>query len=135
MGPAISRYERAAAEFGALKDFLRGTNAQQVNLREKAPATKAPEGHAIYSAISGKLVFTASYMPAPPVGKAYELWILPVAGGAPIPAGMFTPDLQGDAAVVFPEIPLNVQAVGFGVTIEDEAGSKTPTLPIVLSGQ
>jgi anti-sigma-K factor RskA len=135
MGPAISRYERAAAEFENLKDFLRGTNTQQVSLHEKALAPKAPEGHAIYSATSGKLVFTASSMPAPPAGKAYELWVLPAGGGAPIPAGVFTPDLQGNAAVVFPEIPVNVQAAGFGVTVEDAAGAKTPTPPIILSGQ
>ena len=135
MGPAMSRYEKAAAEFADLKDFLRGMNTQQVSLHEKAPATKVPEGHAIYSASSGKLVFTASDMPAAPAGKAYELWVLPAAGGAPIPAGTFTPDLQGNAAIVFPEIPVNVQAAGFGVTVEDAAGAKTPTLPIILSGQ
>jgi anti-sigma-K factor RskA len=135
MGPAISRYEKAAAEFADLKDFLRGTNAQQVSLHERPPVNKTPEGHAIYSATSGKLVFTASNMPVPAVGKAYELWVLPAAGGAPIPAGVFTPDLQGNAAVVFPEIPVNVQAAGFGVTVEDAAGAKTPTLPIILSGR
>lgn len=135
MGPAISRYERAAAEFEDLKNFLRGANAQQVSLHEKALIPKSPEGHAIYSATSGKLVFTASSMPAPPAGKAYELWVLPATGGSPIPAGVFTPDVRGNAAVVFPEIPVNVQAAGFGVTVEDVAGSKTPTSPLVLSGQ
>ena len=135
MGPAISRYEKAAAEFADLKDFLRGMNTQQVSLHERPPVIKAPEGHAIYSPNSGKLVFTASNMPAPAAGKAYELWVLPATGGAPIPAGMFTPDLQGNAAIVFPEIPVNVQAAGFGVTIEDTAGAKTPTMPIFLSGQ
>jgi anti-sigma-K factor RskA len=135
MGPAVSRYEKAAAEFADLKDFLRGMNAQQVSLYERAPLTRAPQGHAIYSANSGKLVFTASNMPAQAPGKAYELWVLPAGGGAPIPAGVFTPDLRGNAAIVFPEIPANVQAAGFGVTVEDAAGSKTPTSPIVLSGQ
>jgi anti-sigma-K factor RskA len=135
MAPAISRYERAAAEFENLKDFLRGANTQQVNLRQTPLAAKAPEGHAIYSAVTGKLVFTASNMPAPPAGKAYELWVLPIAGGKPIPAGVFTPDIQGNAAVVFPEIPVNVQAAGFGVTVEKETGSDTPTAPIILSGQ
>jgi len=48
---------------------------------------------------------------------------------------VFTPDLQGSAAVVFPEIPVNVQAAGFGVTVEDAAGSKVPTSPIMISGQ
>jgi anti-sigma-K factor RskA len=133
--PEMKRYEDESAEFNQLKEFLRGTNAQQVSLHPKSAFTKAPEGHALYSAATGRLVFTASNMPAPPAGKAYELWVLPAAGGAPIPAGVFTPDLRGSAAVVFPDIPSNVQAGGFGVTVEDAAGSPKPTSAIILSGQ
>jgi anti-sigma-K factor RskA len=133
--PAMRRYEKESADFSQLKEFLRGTNAQQVSLHEKPAITRFPEGHALYSASTGRLVFTASNLPAPPAGKAYELWVLPAAGGAPIPAGVFTPDLKGSAAVVFPDIPSNVQAAGFGVTVEDAAGSPTPTSAIILSGQ
>jgi anti-sigma-K factor RskA len=133
--PERQRFERQATELSDLKDFLRGTNAQQVSLYEKPAFTKAQEGHVLYSATSGKLVFTASNMPAPPMGKAYELWILPAAGGAPIPAGVFTPDMRGSAAVVFPNIPADVQASGFGVTVENASGSDAPTSPIILSGQ
>jgi anti-sigma-K factor RskA len=133
--PELKRFEIQSAEFAELKEFLHGTDAQQVSLHEKAPLVKAPEGHTLYSAASGKLVFTATNMPPPPPGKAYELWLLPAAGGPPVPAGVFTPDIQGSAAVVFPDIPVNVQAAGFGVTVEDAAGSKTPTSPIILSGQ
>jgi len=133
--PAMKRYEAESAAFAELRKFLSGTDAQQVALREKPPLSKAPEGHVIYSATSGKLVFTVSNLPAPPAGKAYELWLLRAAGGAPIPAGLFTPDLRGNGAVIFPDLPANVQAGGFGVTIEDAAGSSTPTPPIILSGQ
>jgi anti-sigma-K factor RskA len=133
--PELKRFEKQSADFAELKEFLHGTNAEQVSLHEKPPLTKSPEGHALYSAASGKLVFTAANMPPPPPGKAYELWLLPAAGGAPIPAGVFTPDVQGSAAVVFPEIPANVQAAGFGVTVEDAAGSPAPTSAIILSGQ
>ncbi len=133
--PAMSRLEQQVSELAELKEFLHGSNAMQVTLREKPQTTKAPEGHTLYSATSGRLVFTASNIPAPPPGKAYELWVLPAGKGAPIPAGTFKPDLQGNAAVIFPEIPANVQAGGFGVTIENEQGSLTPTMPIVLSGQ
>ena len=132
--PEMKRFESDTAQLQELRSFLQGSHVQQVSLHEKPSLTKAPEGHAFYSATSGKLVFTASNMPAPPQGKAYELWVLPVKG-APVPAGMFTPDLQGNAAVIFPEIPSNVQAGGFGVTVEDAAGSPAPTSAIVLSGQ
>ncbi len=133
--PAMNRMERETAELTELKSFLHGTNAQQVSLHQTATATKAPEGHALYSATSGKLVFTVLNMPAPPAGKAYELWVLRSNGGPPIPAGTFTPNLQGNAAVIFPDIPSNVQASGFGVTVEDAAGSPVPTSAIILSGQ
>jgi anti-sigma-K factor RskA len=48
---------------------------------------------------------------------------------------MFTPDLQGNAAIIFPDIPQNVQAAGFGVTVEKAEGSPVPTSAIILSGQ
>lgn len=133
--PGMKRFERENAELQELKEFLRGTHVQQVTLHEKPQLGKSPEGHTLYSASSGKLVFTASNMATPPAGKAYELWILPAGGHAPIPAGVFTPDLQGNAAVIFPDIPVNVQASGFGVTIEDAQGATAPTPPIILSGQ
>ena len=65
--------------------------------------------------------------------KTYELWVIPAAG-APIPAGLFSPDASGTASVVLPSIPLGVPAKAFGITIEDAAGSSTPTAPIILSG-
>jgi hypothetical protein len=132
--PEMKRFEAEVTNLRELRSFLQGTHTQQVTLHTKPALSKEPEGHAIYSASSGKLVFTVSNMPLPPQGKKYELWVLPVKG-APVPAGMFIPDLQGNAAVIFPEIPPNVQAGGFGVTVEDEAGASAPTSPIVLSGQ
>ena len=132
--PELNRIESETAQLQELRNFLQGNHAQQVSMHEKPSLIKAPEGHVLYSATSGKLVFTASNMPAPPQGKAYELWVLPVKG-SPVPAGMFTPDLQGSAAVIFPQIPVNLEASGFGVTVEDAAGSPVPTSAIVLSGQ
>ncbi len=132
--PAMKRFEAQTAALSELQTFLEGSHAQQVSLHEKPALNKAPEGHVLYAANTGKLVFTASNMAAPPQGKAYELWILPLKGN-PVPAGVFTPDLQGSAAVILPEIPKNVQASGFGVTVEDAQGATTPTMPIVISGQ
>ena len=130
----MKQFEARNVEFEELRSFLQGSHVQQISLHEKPSLIKSPEGHALYSATGGKLVFTATNMPAPPPGKRYELWLLP-AKGAPIPAGMFAPDLQGSAAVIFPQIPENVQAGGFAVTVEDAAGSPAPTSAIILSGQ
>jgi hypothetical protein len=133
--PEMKRFELATAQLDEIKDFLRGTDAQQVALHEKPQLMKAPEGHAMYSVHTAKLIFTASGFQSPPPGKAYELWLIPASGGKPIPAGIFTPDTKGNAAVIFPALPPDVQAAAFGVTVEDSAGSATPTSPIILSGQ
>ena len=133
--PAMNRFERQNVELTELKSFLQGTHTQKVTLREKPQLNRVPEGHTIYSASEGRLVFTASNMAAPPAGKTYELWILPAGGGKPVPAGTFSPDTSGNAAIIFPPIPTDIQASGFGVTVEKAEGSQTPTMPIILSGE
>jgi hypothetical protein len=69
LGPAISRYEQQGAEYVQLEEFLRGNQGQHVTLRQTPQLSRLPEGHVLYSAMSGKLIFTASNMPAPPDGK------------------------------------------------------------------
>jgi hypothetical protein len=120
-------------------DTLRDTSAMNVSLHVplNAGATpKAdPEGHVTYQPTTGALVFVADHLDPLAPAKTYELWLLPTtAGEAPIPAGLFKPDLNGNATVVLPTLPKGVVAKGFGVTVENEGGSKTPTAPIVLAG-
>ncbi len=135
MMPEVARFETQMAKLSDLEQFLQGSNVQAISLHPKPVDKMQPEGHALYSARLGKLVFTASNLAPVPDGKAYELWILPRNGGAPIPAGTFTPGPSGNAAVVYPQIPAGVDAAGFGVTLENASGATTPTLPILLSGE
>lgn len=92
-----------------------------------------PQGKAIYVRDKARLIFVASNLPALPAQKAYELWLIPVQG-APIPAGVFKPDSRGSAIVVHPPLPAGVQAKAFAITVEPEAGSSSPTMPIVMMG-
>lgn len=92
-----------------------------------------PQGKAIYVRDKSRLIFVASNMPALPPQKAYELWLIPVQG-APIPAGVFKPDARGSAIVIHPPLPAGLQAKAFAITVEPEAGSSTPTPPIVMVG-
>jgi hypothetical protein len=103
---------------------------------EGVPQSRLPEGHAAYDAAKGSLVFVATNLLPVPAEKTYELWVLPNDGkAAPIPAGTFRPDQSGNASVVLPEIPKGVDAKGFGVTLEDAGGTKTPTMAqLVLVG-
>lgn len=115
---------------------LTDAGAMQVALR--IPSTKEapkPEGHAAYLAEKGSLVFIASHMAPLQSYKTYELWLLPASAGlTPIPAGLFKPDADGNASIVMQDLPKGIKAKGFGVTVEDEGGSRQPTPPILLAG-
>jgi hypothetical protein len=118
---------------------LTDAGALQLTLHLPVPEGQAskptPVGHAAYIAEKGALVFVASNLEPLDPYKTYELWVLPASGVDPIPAGIFKPDANGNASVVMPDMPKGVQAKGFGVTIEDDGGSKSgPTKPIVLVG-
>lgn len=137
-----AKLTQSAGEAAKAQEVLRTLTDQgalQVTMRipvpEGVPASHLPEGHTAYIADKGSLVFIASNLLQLQPYKTYELWVLPAEKGRdPIPAGTFKPDERGNASVVMPDLPKGVAAAGFGVTIEDEGGSKQPTLPIVLVG-
>jgi len=96
-------------------------------------ASPQPQGKAFYLRNRSSLVFLANNMPALPPRKAYELWLIPV-NGAPVPAGVFKPDAHGSASVVNPVLPAAVEAKAFAITVEDESGATSPTMPILMMG-
>jgi len=143
-------------ENAALKQTLASANAQATqNAREledirriAAPiiepeaqvvtvvAMKAqpqPQGKAFYLRSRGNLVFLATNMPPLPANKAYELWLIPMQG-PPMAAGMFKPDAHGRATVINPPLQPGAEAKAFAITVENEAGATTPTMPIVMMG-
>jgi len=117
----------------ALLEVLTAPTAQRVTLTTgKTPP--APAARAVYLASRGALILQASNMQPLPPNKTYELWVIPMQG-APIPAGTFRPDTSGSGSVVMPPmIPPGTAAKAFAITIENEGGASTPTMPIVLSG-
>jgi anti-sigma-K factor RskA len=127
-------FAKAQSAMAAITD----PNAFQVAMHAPVEAgttapKKVPEAHTAYDADKGALVFVATNLDPLPAYKTYELWVIPV-DGVPIPAGTFKPDANASASVVMPDIPKGITAKAFGVTIEDEGGSKSPTTPIVLAG-
>jgi len=111
---------------------LTSTDALRVTL-VAAQTPPQPQGKAIYVRDRSSLIFLASNMPSLPPQKAYELWLIPT-NGAPIPAGVFKPDVRGSATVIEPPLPAGVEAKAFAITVEPEQGSSTPTMPIVMMG-
>lgn len=96
-------------------------------------AAPQPQGKAFYLKSRNNLLFVASNMPQLPPHKAYELWLVPV-DGAPIAAGVFKPDARGSGTIVNPPLPAGVEAKAFAITVEDEAGARQPTTPIIMMG-
>jgi anti-sigma-K factor RskA len=130
----VSNLAAKASRAQQVLEVLNAPNAQRVTLAAtKVPP--APTAHAVYLAERGALMMEANNLKPVPAGKTYELWVIPASGAAPVPAGTFTPNGEGYASVVLPTLPIGVPAKAFGITIENAGGSKTPTMPIVLSGE
>jgi len=57
-----------------------------------------------------------------------------IAGGAPIPAGVFQVDPNGQAVFRLPDVAEVAKVKTFAVTIEPVAGVPAPTGEMVLAG-
>jgi anti-sigma-K factor RskA len=130
----IQRLTADAATAHQLMDALTDPKAVRVTLNTAPQPKAAPAGGVTYNPEKGTLIFLASNLDPLQALKTYELWVIPADGSAPIPAGTFHPDDQGNASVIMPTLPRGIAAKTFGVTIEPAGGSQTPTLPIILSG-
>ncbi len=133
-GDQIQRLNTAAASSHQLLDALTDPRAVRVTLTTKALPRGGPIGGVTYNPQKGSLVFLASELDPLQKYKTYELWIIPSDGTSPVPAGTFHPDDQGNASVIMPDLPKGVSAKAFGVTIENDGGSQTPTFPIIMAG-
>ena len=128
-------YNNTTAQLTQAQERLRllsAPDAIQVSLSPQAEPRK-PHATAIYSPSQKRLMLMASNLAPAPPGKAYELWLIPMEG-APMPAGMFRPDQNGNAVMMDHIMPEGVVAKAFAVTLEDAAGSDKPTSPILIVG-
>lgn len=82
---------------------------------------------------SGQAMVMASGLPAPPSGKAYQLWFI-VNGKPPMPGKTFSTDTHGKA-MMKDQIPAGAIHSGtFAVTLEPKDGVPAPTGQMYLSG-
>lgn len=116
-----------------LMETITDPTAQRVTLTLSKQAA-VPQGKATYVPARGALVFVANNLEPLKPAKVYELWIIPANGQSPVAAGTFHPDAGGNASVLMPKLPLGLTAKAFGITVENEGGSTTPTMPILLAG-
>jgi len=90
-------------------------------------------GHGAFDGVSARVVdlksdgvalVTFSGLPAAPVDKVYELWLI-TPGGKAVRAGVFTPDESGSAVVVVPQSLDGYRLMA--VTVEARPGVGAPT--------
>jgi len=111
---------------------LTANDAMRVTL-VAAKTPLQPQGKAIYVRDRSSLILLATNLPRLPLGKAYELWLIPVVG-APVPAGVFRPDARGNATLINPPLPPRAEAKAFAITVEPDQGSAAPTSQPILVG-
>lgn len=83
----------------------------------------------VYSADVGASVLAGDSVEMLSSEFAYQLWQL--GEGAPIPVGLFRPDVDGAVAARFDE--LDPTTAPIAVTVEPDGGSPAPTTPILAS--
>jgi anti-sigma-K factor RskA len=128
---AMAKLTTSADVAKTVASILQDPTATRVTLVEQ-DAKPSPHGRAVYDSEKGSLA--SNLEPLKPY-KTYELWLIPADGRDPIAAGTFKPDARGYANVILPALPKGVAAAAFGVTVEDDGGAVSPTLPIILTGK
>jgi anti-sigma-K factor RskA len=79
-------------------------------------------------------VFVATGLPAPPAGKAYQLWAI-AGGNAPVSAGVFTVDASGTGSLAVRPLPGVSTVSAFAVTLEPAGGLPAPSGAMYLLGK
>ena len=129
----VTQLAAQASRAQQVLEVLTAPTAQRVTLTVGKAAAE-PTARATYLPERGGMILLATNMKPLPADKAYELWVIPANGKAPVPAGVFRPDAVGSATMVLPQISAGIAAKAFGITVERAGGSPVPTSPIILSG-
>jgi anti-sigma-K factor RskA len=120
----VADARRSALESQRTILVLAAPDLARIDLAGQAAAPQA-SARAFWSRSRG-LVFTASNLPTPPPGRAYQLWVL-TAQPTPISAGMLKLDANGRATEMI-DTPQDLpRPVAMAVTLEPEAGVPAPT--------
>lgn len=104
---------------------IRDKNVTRVQL---AGQEVAPNAYAsvYWNATENKAYIDAAELPTPPRGKVYQVWSLTMQPLTPTSIGLLE-DFETDDNKVFSLENVN-QSEAFGITLEPEGGSETPTM-------
>lgn len=111
--------------------LLSAPDSIELRLAGQPPAAAA-RGRAFLSRSRG-LLFAATSLPAIPTDRTYQLWYL--TPGAPVSAGLLSPDAQGNVTVSFDAVDAAQAATGMAVSLEPAGGVPAPTGALYLVSQ
>ncbi|MDX2267683.1 MAG: anti-sigma factor [Bryobacter sp.] len=112
-----------------LYDFLRQPSTIGVKFGDTP--TAPPRGQVFVNRDRGVLLLAAN-LPPMPAGQIFEMWLVPKGGAAPVPAGLFR--AEAGQGVHYRSGPVDLpNLAAIAVTLEPEAGSTTPTPPILFA--
>jgi len=117
----------------AVLDLLHAPDTVRVKMMSGTAPWPWPEGKVYYHPKKG-LLFVASNLPPLDTGKSYQLWYVP-EHGSPLSAGVFAPDIHGNATLMMPPSLKAAPPKSFAVTVEPAGGVPAPTGPEVLAGE
>jgi anti-sigma-K factor RskA len=127
----LARTENDLARERELREAFASADARLAELRGTASAPLASAKFAV-DRFTGHAVLLAYNLPAPPAGKAYQLWY--ITDGKPLPGGVFNTDAKGNGEMKGIVSPEGRAAGVFAVTMEPQSGGLTPTsAPILVS--
>jgi anti-sigma-K factor RskA len=123
--------QRAADQAQTAMAVLAAPDMVRVDLAGQPPAPGAT-ARALWSRNRG-MVFATTNLPLPPAGRVYQVWV--VTAGAPVSAGLLTPDSSGRATAFF-STPSDIPPpVAIAVTLEPAGGVTAPTGDRYLVGR
>ena len=136
------RLDALARDADQLKEELRSQQAVIAILRDPATQVVALGGLAPAPTARARMmwhekaggIFVATGLPAPPEGKAYQLWAI-AGGNAPVSAGVFSVDAAGAGSLAVRPLPGVTAASAFAVTLEPADGLPAPSGEMYLLGK
>lgn len=105
--------------------------ADVVRIDLKGQASAPTAAGRVYWSRSRGVTFTASNLPQLNAGRIYQLWF--VTAGAPVSAGLVSPDPAGGSDAMLPGVA-GVEPTAFALTVEPAGGSPGPTGAMLLVG-
>jgi anti-sigma-K factor RskA len=115
----------------AVMEMLNDPTVQRMTL-VSAHAEAVPHVSTYYQKKNGHILLTAKNLQPLPADKSYQLWLIPMGSGAPMPAGIIRVEPDGSAMMMHTMETTGVEAKAFAITVEPLHGSSTPTMPIIM---